>query len=110
MFILDDILLSPLKGLIWLADKVDEVAQKELYDKDNLKAKLMELQLRFELDEISEEEYTKQEGELLERLNIDMEEDENASAGADEGATADEGKSEGEEKKTKTKMKAKTNK
>ena len=78
MFILDDILFSPLKGLVWLADKVDEVAQKELYDKDTLKAKLMELQLRFELDEISEEEYTRQEGELLERLNIDVAEDESA--------------------------------
>ncbi len=85
MFILDDILLSPLKGLIWLADKVDEVAQKELYDKDNLKAKLMELQLRFELDEIGEEEYTKQETELLERLNIDMGEDESESADGKEG-------------------------
>ena len=79
MFILDDIVLSPLKGLIWLADKVDEVAQNELYDKDNLKAKLMELQLRFELDEISEAEYTKQEGELLDRLNIDAEENEDES-------------------------------
>ena len=86
MFILDDILFSPLKGLIWLADKVDEVAQKELYDKDTLKAKLMELQLRFELDEISEEEYTRQEGELLERLNIDVEEEEDESASADENA------------------------
>jgi len=83
MFILDDILLSPLKGLIWLADKVDEVAQKELYDKDNLKAKLMELQLRFELDEISEEEYTRQETDLLERLNIDMGEDEDESGNED---------------------------
>ena len=43
MFILDDILLSPLKGLIWVADKVDQAAAKELYGKDNLKDKLMEL-------------------------------------------------------------------
>lgn len=74
MFILDDILLSPLKGLIWVADKVDQAAAKELYGKDNLKDKLMELQLRFELDEITEEEYTKQEGELLDRLSKAMEE------------------------------------
>ncbi|MEI6422261.1 MAG: gas vesicle protein GvpG [Lentisphaerota bacterium] len=97
MFILDDILLSPLKGLVWLAEKVDEVAQKELYDKDTLKAKLMELQLRFELDEITEAEYTRQEAELLERLNIDMEEDESADESVDESASVDEG----EEKKRK---------
>lgn len=76
MFLLDDLLLAPLKGLIWLASKVDEVAQNELYDKDTLKSKLMELQLRFELDEISEEEYVKQEAELLERLSKTMDDNE----------------------------------
>ena len=74
MFLLDDILLSPLKGLVWLAEKVDEVAQRELSDEGSLKNKLMELQLRFELDEISEEEYTQQETELLDRLNAIQEE------------------------------------
>ena len=76
MFLLDDLLLAPLKGLIWLASKVDEVAQNELYNKDTLKSKLMELQLRFELDEISEEEYVKQEAELLERLSKAMDDNE----------------------------------
>jgi len=76
MFLLDDLLLAPLKGLIWLASKVDEVAQNELYNKDTLKSKLMELQLRFELDEISEEEYVKQEAELLERLSKSMDDNE----------------------------------
>ena len=33
-----------------------------------IKEKLMQLQLRFEMDEISEEEYNRQEKELLERL------------------------------------------
>lgn len=74
MFLIDDILLSPLKGLVWLAEKVDEVAQRELSDEGSMKEKLMELQLRFELDEISEEEYAKQETELLDRLNAIHEE------------------------------------
>ncbi len=69
MFILDDILLSPLKGLTWIAEKIDEVAQKELSDEDNLMDKLMELQMRFELDEIEEDEYNKRESELLERMD-----------------------------------------
>ena len=69
MFLLDDILLAPLKGLIWLAEKVDDMAEKEFSDEGQLMDKLMELQLRFELDEISEKEYTERENELLERLD-----------------------------------------
>ena len=69
MFIIDDILLAPLKGIIWLGKKINEVAEKEFSDEGRIKEKLMELQLRFELDEISEKEYNKQEAELLARLD-----------------------------------------
>ena len=69
MFIIDDIILSPLKGLIWLSEKINDVAQREFSDEGLIKERLMELQLCFELDEIDEEAYTRQEKELLERLN-----------------------------------------
>jgi len=69
MFILDDILLAPLKGLVWIAEKIDEVAEGELSNEDSLMDKLMELQMRFELDEIEEDEYNKLESELLERMD-----------------------------------------
>jgi len=59
MFLIDDILLAPLKGLVWLGKKIDDVVEKELYDEGGIKEKLMELQLRLELEEISEEEYNK---------------------------------------------------
>jgi hypothetical protein len=75
MFILDDILLSPVKGLIWIAEQIDEVANKELTDEGQLMDKLMELQLRFELDEIDVDEYSKLESELLERLDAVREEE-----------------------------------
>ena len=65
MFLVDDILLSPLKGLIWLGNKINEVAEREVSDEGRVKEKLMELQLRFELDEINGEEYDRQEKELL---------------------------------------------
>jgi len=68
MFILDDILLAPLKGVIWLGKKLNDVAQREFSDEGKIKEELMTLQLRFELDEISEEEYTRQEKDLLARL------------------------------------------
>ncbi len=69
MFLIDDILLLPLKPVIWIAKKINEIAEKELSDEGRIKEKLMELQLRFELDEVSEEEYKKQEKELLARLD-----------------------------------------
>lgn len=69
MFLLDDILLAPLKGIIWLGKKVNEVGEKELNDTGRIKEDLMALQLRFELDEINEQEYNEKEKELLDRLD-----------------------------------------
>jgi len=69
MFLIDDILLAPLKGVIWIGERLNEIAEKEFSDEGRIKEKLMELQLKFEMDEISEEEYNRQEKELLERLD-----------------------------------------
>ncbi len=69
MFLIDDIFLAPLKGVVWLGKKINEVAEKEFSDEGLIKEKLMELQMRFELDEINDEEYKKQEEELLARLD-----------------------------------------
>jgi hypothetical protein len=68
-FLLDDILLAPVNGIVWLGRKFDEVVQKEYSGKGRIKEELMRLQLRFELDEITEEEYNEQEKVLLARLD-----------------------------------------
>ena len=69
MFIIDTILLAPLKGVVWLGKKVNEMAENQLCDEGPIKEELMALQLRFELDEISEQEYDEKERELLARLD-----------------------------------------
>jgi hypothetical protein len=69
MFLIDDILLAPVKGLVWLSAKINDVVEGETSDEGRIKAQLMELQLRFELDDVNEEIYVRQEKELLERLN-----------------------------------------
>jgi len=69
MFLIDNIFLAPLKGLVWLGEKINEVADKELNDEGKIKEKLMQSQLKFEMDEISEDAYNKQEKELLARLD-----------------------------------------
>ncbi len=69
MFILDDILLAPLNGIIWMGKKIGEIVEKEFSDEGLIKEKLMEVQMKFEMDKISEKEYNKQESELLARLD-----------------------------------------
>jgi len=62
--------MGPIKGVMWIAEKVDEQVEKELYDEDAVRGKLMELELRLDLGEISEEEYLEAEEALLEWLRI----------------------------------------
>lgn len=68
MFLIDDILLAPLKGVLFLAEKINEVIEKETSDEGTIKERLMALQLKFEMDEIDEEEYDRREDELLKYL------------------------------------------
>jgi len=69
MFLIDDILLAPLHGIIWMGKKIGEIVEKEFSDEGLIKEKLMEAQMKFEMDKISEKEYNKQEAELLARLD-----------------------------------------
>ncbi len=61
-------MFGPLKGILFLAKKINEVIEKETSDEGAIKERLMALQLKFELDEIGEEEYDRQEDELLNLL------------------------------------------
>ena len=70
MFLIDSILLAPLKGIIWMGQKLSDMAQEELSDEGHIKEELMRLQLQFELDEISQPEYDRKEEELLDRLDF----------------------------------------
>jgi hypothetical protein len=69
MFLIDDIILLPLKPVLWIGEKINEIVEKEFSDEGRIKEDLMELQLRFELDEINEEEYKEKEKQLLTRLD-----------------------------------------
>ena len=68
MFLIDDILLAPLKGVIFIGEKINEMIVKEMSDEGAVKERLMALQLKFEMDEIDEEEYDRREDELLKLL------------------------------------------
>lgn len=69
MFLIDNILLAPVKGVVWLGEKLNEIAERELSDTGRIKEELMALQLQFELDQIGEQKYNEKEKELLDRLD-----------------------------------------
>jgi uncharacterized membrane protein len=67
-FIIDDILFSPIKLTVWLGEKLRDAAYQEMTDESKVHEALLQLQMRFEMEEISEEEYEKEETRLMEQL------------------------------------------
>jgi|ERR1044071_4555942 hypothetical protein len=72
MFLLDDILLFPLKapvaGFQWIMKQIQTMANEELLNDQPWKERLIELQMRLELGEISEEEYAAEEAQVFQAL------------------------------------------
>ncbi len=68
-FLLDDILFSPVHGVVWLAEKIKEAAEAEKFDESKIRESLLDLQMKLELEEITEEEYQERETELMERMD-----------------------------------------
>lgn len=62
--------LGPVRGAKWIAEKIAGQVERELYDEDGVRKELMELELRHDLGEISDEEFEATERELLERLKV----------------------------------------
>ncbi len=86
MLLIDDILLAPLHGLLWVARKVDEaMGQEQEQEEEALKARLQELYQRLEAGQLGEEEFEAQEAELLDRLDAILASREEAQAGEDAG-------------------------
>ena len=67
-FIIDDILFSPLKFSLWIGKKLAETAHAELTDESKVHEELLQLQMRYEMGEINDEKYEKEESKLMERL------------------------------------------
>ena len=68
-----DTLTLPLLGaprlVHWIAGKIVEEVEREAFDEDKLQGQLLDLQTRRELGEIGDEEYSREEAALLNRLN-----------------------------------------
>src|SRR5918912_2737092 len=68
MFLIDDLLLAPVNGFKFILGQIQKMADQELNDDTVIKEQLLELQMRLELDEISDEDFRAQEAELFARL------------------------------------------
>ena len=73
MFLLDDLLLAPVKGFMWLAEQVQKEANGQLFDPEAIKARLTEIQELYDSGMISETEFLKAEETLMARLNAAQE-------------------------------------
>jgi hypothetical protein len=60
--------LAPVRGVAWVAEKVMEEMERELYDEASIRRELLALELDFEDGLIDEEERRAREEALLERL------------------------------------------
>jgi hypothetical protein len=68
MFLIDDLLMAPVNGFKFILGQIQKMADQELNDDSVIKDQLLELQMRYELDEISDEEFKAREVELFARL------------------------------------------
>jgi Gas vesicle protein G len=70
MFLIDDILLAPAKGVLWVFQEIHDAAQQELAgESETITAALSELYMRLETGQITETEFDAQETVLLDRLD-----------------------------------------
>ena len=70
MFLIDDLLLAPVNGFKFILGQIQKMADQELNDDTLIKEQLLELEMRRELEEISDEEYREREAELFARLRV----------------------------------------
>lgn len=71
-FLLDDILLLPIKGPIngfkWIMRTIQKMADEELMNDQPWKERLIELQMLLEVGDISEEDYVREEAIVFQAL------------------------------------------
>ena len=71
MFLVDDILLSPAKGVLWVFQEIHDAAQQELAgESEAITAALSELYMQLETGQFTEAEFDAQEKVLLDRLDL----------------------------------------
>ena len=93
MLLVDDLLLAPIHGLLWVFGKIHQAAQGEIAgEADAITAELSQLYMMLETGRLTEAEFEVQERRLLDRLDAIR----TNATGPDEGDVGEEDE-EGEE-------------
>jgi hypothetical protein len=70
MFFVDDLMMSPIKGVLWVFKEIHDAAQQELAgESEAITAALSELYMKLDTGQITEEQFDAQEKMLLDRLD-----------------------------------------
>ena len=101
MLLVDDLLLAPIHGLLWIFGKVHDAAQEEIAgEADAISEELRELYMMLETGRITEAEFDARERTLLDRLEAvqdresEPDEEENDEGEVDEEEDEDAGEEE----------------
>jgi hypothetical protein len=70
--------LAPVRGVVWIAERVAEEVDRELYDEGNIRRQLLQLELDYDDGKLSDEERSAEEEVLLQRLAVSQMRDEMA--------------------------------
>jgi predicted nucleic acid-binding protein len=62
--------LAPVRGVAWVAEKIAEQAELELYDENRILRELSELETAHDRGEVDEERFEAAVNQLLERLQV----------------------------------------
>jgi Gas vesicle protein G len=68
MFLIDDILGLPFSGFGFVLRTLQRVAEEQYTDDASIKERLLELQLKLESGEITEDEYAEEEAAIIRQL------------------------------------------
>lgn len=70
MFLIDDIILAPVRGLFWVFKEIRDAAEEEQANAaEDITAKLSELYMMLETGQMTEAEFDAEEKALLDRLD-----------------------------------------
>ena len=68
--------MGPISGLMWIGEQIQERTNTEFDAQENLHKQLLSLQLKFDMGDLSEEEFDAQEEELLLKIQaLELEEE-----------------------------------
>jgi hypothetical protein len=62
--------LAPVRGVAWVAQQVAEEAERQLYDEQQIRRELLQVELDYDDGKLGDEERRQLEDALLERLAI----------------------------------------